>query len=147
MEKLTNKHAIRYLRRVRQLLPCTRRDKDEITRSVRENLASFLEEQPEAKLSDIQSRFGNPEVVATMYLEQAELPTVMRKLQRRKRVWPVAVASALVVLLSWVGFVWHAQHELQKYVNGHEITEVQVIERDGTPVNESAVSVPAPVNP
>ncbi len=130
MEKLENKYARRYLRRVRALLPCSRREKKPITLSLSESLADFLEEQPEADYAAIQERFGNPETVAAMCIAETPMPRVLKEIRIRSRVWRLAVAVALLILLSWAGYVLYTQHSIESEVyNGHYVDTIHIISR------------------
>lgn len=120
MDKLTNRACARYLRRVRRLLPCARKEKDRITATLYESLEGFSAEKPEAREADVLERFGTPETVADSCLENMETKGVLNRLQSIRRLRYVAAAVALIVLLSWGGVLLSTYLDYHNYYNGYE---------------------------
>ncbi len=122
-EKLKNKTARRYLRKVRGLLPCSRKMKDEITAPLRRSMAEYLLERPDASAEDFRARFGTPEVIAASCLEDVETTDLLRRLRLRRRVTAILVSTAFAALLVWVGFIIRSYYEVKNQViNGPEVT-------------------------
>lgn len=119
-EKLENKAARRYLRKVRALLPCSRKMKHEITAPLRRSLAEYLEERPDASAEDLRARFGAPEVIAASCLEEVETSDLLRRLRNRRRIIAVAITAAFLVLLSWWGFLAYHYYRLNPVYEAHE---------------------------
>lgn len=120
MEKLTNKAARRYLRQVRQLLPCSRSMKDKITGPLQGSLKEFLKERPEADTETLQLRFGTPESIAASCLENTDTADVLLRLRVRRRVMAAIIAAVIVLLASWCGYLMHTERSLKNYLDGHE---------------------------
>ena len=121
-EKLKNNPARRYLRKVRGLLPCSRKMKDEITAPLRRSMAEYLLEQPDASAEDFRARFGTPEVIAASCLEDVETTDLLRRLRLRRRVTAILVSTAFAALLVWVGFLIRSYYEVKNQVNGPDVT-------------------------
>ena len=121
-EKLKNNPARRYLRKVRGLLPCSRKMKDEITAPLRRSMAEYLLEQPDASAEDFRARFGTPEVIAASCLEDVETTDLLRRLRLRRRVTTILVSTAFAALLVWVGFLIRSYYEVKNQVNGPDVT-------------------------
>ena len=131
MEKLTNQAARRYLRQVRQLLPCSRREKNELTAALRQSLSEYLSEHPEATGEAIQTRFGAPESVAAMCMETTDLPSLLKKIHIRRRILTIIVAAVIAILLTWGGFLFYVYEFVQtEALGGSWVTEIHIDESD-----------------
>ena len=108
-EKLENRRARQYLRKVRGQLSCSRKMKDEITGSLRRSIAEYLLEQPDASEEDFRTRFGAPELIAAFCLEDAETTDLLCRLRHKRRVAAILVTTVVIMLLSW-GYSWGLHH-------------------------------------
>ena len=134
MERLRNKAAGKYLRQIRGLLPCSGKIKDEITAPLLDSLSGYLSEHPTAELSDFCSRFGSPEAVAAMCLVNSDTASVLRRLQIRRKILSVVVITAILLLLTWVGFLLHTAAEIKsEVIGGYDVETIHYVE-----VNEDA---------
>lgn len=115
-EKITNRSARKYLRKVRTLLPCSRKMKDEITAPLRRSMAEYLSEQQGATAAELQARFGTPEVIAASCLEDVDTTEVLRRLLLRRRVFVIVFIAVLLFLMSWVVNLICVNHKLQQEV-------------------------------
>lgn len=115
-EKITNRSARKYLRKVRALLPCSRKMKDEITTPLRRSMAEYLSEQQGATAAELQARFGTPEVIAASCLEDVDTTEVLRRLLLRRRVFVIVFIAVLLFLMSWVVNLICVNHKLQQEV-------------------------------
>lgn len=125
MEKMTNQAARRYLRQVRQLLPCSRREKNELTSALRQSLSEYLSEHPNATSEAIQTHFGTPESVAAMCMETTELPSLLKRIHIRRRILTIIVAAVIAILLTWGGFLLYLYTHVQKdALGGYDILTI-----------------------
>lgn len=130
MERMTNRNGLKYLRKVRRLLPCSKSMKNEITAPLALSLSSYFEEEPNANLTDITARFGTPEAVAASCLENTDMPVILRQLRIRKRVFQIVAATALTILLTWCAFLLNAFINLQKSADSYIIvSEVEIVNK------------------
>ena len=113
MERLKNRAARRFVRKVRSFLPCSRKMKNEITASLRRNMAEFLAEQPDAAADDLRARFGTPEVIAATCLEDVEATELLCRLRIRRRVLTILITAVILALLSWGFLLAKSYHDLQ----------------------------------
>lgn len=129
MEKPTNKAALRYLRQVRRLLPCSKAVRDEITAPLVQSLNAFLAEQPQADAEALRARFGAPETIAATCLDSLGTGEVLKRLNIKRRVTAIVAAAAVLLLLSWAVFQQICYLELKHTVlEGYQTTEIVVIE-------------------
>ena len=96
-----NRSAKKYLRRVRGMLPCSRKMKKLIMEQICDEVSLFIADHPEADYNAVISRFGEPESIAASYIESVGTADILKKLRIRK--WIVsAVATVLMLLiLAW----------------------------------------------
>ena len=122
MEKLNNQAARRYLRRVRRLLPCSRTVKDRITAPLRQSLLEYLAEKPDASPEALWTRFGPPEAVAAMCLENTDKAALMKQLLIKRRILRIVSVAVLVSVLLWAGFVTYSYWELRsEVIDGYDV--------------------------
>ena len=127
MEKLNNQAARRYLRRVRRLLPCSRTVKDRITAPLRQSLLEYLAEKPDASPEALRTRFGPPEAVAAMCLENTDKAALMKQLLIKRRILRIVSVAVLVSVLLWAGFVTYSYWELRsEVIDGHTVQYIIV---------------------
>ena len=122
-EKLKNNPARRYLRKVRGLLPCSRKMKDEITAPLRRSMAEYLLEQPDASAEDFRARFGTPEVIAASCLEDVETTDLLRRLRLRRRVMAILVSAVILILLSWGCYLAYCNYEFKNQVTDRRVED------------------------
>ena len=100
-----NRSAKKYLRRVRGMLPCSRKMKKHIMEQIYDEISLFQEDHPEADYNALISRFGEPESIATSYVEGMGTSEILKKFHIRKRILPAAVAVLLFIILTWVSII------------------------------------------
>ena len=64
-----NPSAKKYLRRVRSMLPCSRKMKKRIMEQIGNEISLFLKEHEDADYKTLASRYGEPENIAAAYIE------------------------------------------------------------------------------
>lgn len=100
-----NKRFIqRYCRRIQSLLPCSRKQRTEIMRQIRESVEEYAAEHPEAAEKQLEEQFGSPASVAASYVESSEPVQILLHLRRRRRAVITVSLVLLAALLSW--FLW-----------------------------------------
>lgn len=114
----------RYLRTVRGMLPCDRKQKRHILKELQCSVDAFLAEHPDADLPQLQAHFGTPDQIAASYVDDLDTPALLRAMHARKRVITVAVATALAILLSWACVVTWAVIDHNNESNGYFTTTI-----------------------
>lgn len=59
-----------YLKQIRKLIPSDYAGKKEMLATTRQRIMDYLEEHPDAAISDFEEEFGTPEEVADSFLEE-----------------------------------------------------------------------------
>ena len=79
--------------------------KKKLLERLKEQVANYLEENPDADLEMIQNRFGTPQQIAAAALEELPTPEVLQKLRIRKKLITIVGIAVLVAVLLWLGAV------------------------------------------
>ena len=96
-----NRSIKKYLRRVRSMLPCSRKMKKRSMEQIRKEVTLFLTDHPEADYNAVISHFGEPETIAAAYVESMGTAEILRKLRIRRR-----IVSAVAIVLAFVVITW-----------------------------------------
>ena len=96
-----NKNVKKYLRRVRGWLPCTRRMKNDIMARIEESLLSWSQDNPNCTYPDIEARFGKPEKIAAVYVENVGAEELLHNLHVKKKIVTAVTAVAVIIALIW----------------------------------------------
>lgn len=96
-----NKNVKKYLRRVRGWLPCTRRMKNDIMARIEESLLSWSQDNPNCTYPDIEARFGKPEKIAAVYVENVDAEELLHNLHVKKKIVTAVTAVAVIIALIW----------------------------------------------
>lgn len=107
-----------YFRNIRSFLTCPRKQKKQIIRELKANIAAFLVENPQANFEAIQSHFGTPQQIATAYLGALTDAELLHKVQTRKKVITIIASVMAVILVIWLAVVGWAIVNEQKNTNG-----------------------------
>ena len=111
---MKNKVYKKYCRAVCSFLPCGGKKKKGILTQLRLDVSTFLEEKPNADMTDIQDRFGTPQSVASAYVEAMDTAQLLNDLRIRRRIITAAIAIVIFVLTTWAGVVtWAIQYEIR----------------------------------
>ena len=100
-----NRSAKKYLRRVRGMLPCSRKMKKHIMEQIYDEISLFLEDHPEADYNALISRFGEPESIATSYVDGMGTPEILKKFHIRKRILATVATVLVLGVLIWASVV------------------------------------------
>ena len=96
-----NRHAKKYLRRIRCMLPCSRKMKKRIMEQIRDEVSLFLDDTPKADYAALMSHFGEPESIAASYIEGMGTAEILRKFRIRK-----LVLSTIAIVLAFIVITW-----------------------------------------
>lgn len=88
----------------------------QIVKDLRDNLAGYLEQNPEATMEDVYRLFGTPESMTEQVISAMSMDEIEKNMKRVKIVRTVAVVTAVTVVvlfaLTMVGIVlWNYSHE------------------------------------
>ena len=125
-----NRAARRYLRNVKDWLPCSGKLKREIMARIKNVLDDYLAEHSDADFSELSHRFGLPKQIAATYVEDMDTEELLRNLRIRRRIVGIVTCTALIVVTLWAGMVTYAIIHNERLAHGYGVLgEIEVIER------------------
>lgn len=101
--KPSEKELTDYYRKIEKALPCSTETKKKILFDLKSNIAEYLDEYPEAEISDIINHFGAPDLFASGYVASLEDAELNKKVHKSK--W-IIIAVIAVILLSAITTIW-----------------------------------------
>ena len=114
-----NRSIKKYLRRVRSMLPCSRKMKKRTMEQIRKEVTLFLTDHPEADYNAVISHFGEPETIAAAYVESMGTAEILRKLRIRRRIVSAVAIVLAFVVITWATFVTWAIHKNESIDSGY----------------------------
>ncbi len=99
--KTKEKELKKYFRAISGELYCPEKTKRRILATVKENVATYLEENSAATFEEIQKHFGTPRQIAASYVEEMETPELIAKLRVRRRIITVICVAVGIAVLIW----------------------------------------------
>ena len=104
--KNREKRIKEYCRSISRELYCSPAAKKQIMAAMRENIATYLEENPDAGFEDVLKHFGTPQQIALSYIGEMDMPELVRRLNTRRSVLTVLCSAlGICVLLLLVALV------------------------------------------
>lgn len=95
-----------YYRQIQGQLICSKEEKRKTIAYLKEVIAAYLEDNPQADMARIQAQFGTPESIAADSTKTMDNKTLSRKLRVKKRIFLCVAAVAFTALLLWtIGIV------------------------------------------
>lgn len=114
-----NKVARRYLRIVRQLLPCGKKTRTAILAGITASLNTYLEQFPDATYSELEAKYGPPQQIAAAYVESAGTADILKEMRIRRRILELISFTVTMVLVIWLVFVILAFIDAHNSTYGH----------------------------
>lgn len=127
--KKRNRAARRYLRNVKDWLPCSGKLKREIMARIKNVLNDYLAEHPDADFAELSHRFGLPKQIAASYVEDMDTEELLRNLRIRRRIVGIVACVALIVVTLWAGTVTYVIIHNERLAHGYGVLgEIEVVE-------------------
>ena len=103
--KVENWELKNYYSSIRMQMLCSAGVKKRILADLKEQIADYLEEEPNADMQMLQNRFGTPHQIAAAALEEMPAPEVLEKLRLRKKLIAIIGFALLAAIVIWLGAV------------------------------------------
>ena len=122
--------ARRYLNSIKREIPNIGRSKSKIVNIIREMVAEYLSENPDASYLQIENKFGTPAQIVSTYLAEAETSEIKKALNFKKQILIVMLIFTTLTFAAWVGVVSSA---LVRYYTNHngfvieQITDITTV--------------------
>ncbi len=101
--RITEKELTRYYKDIRRALLCRRRVKNKILDDFKCSVETYLENNPQADLSEITGRFGAPKKIAEDFA--ADRGIDYHRQLKRKRVMTVIIIGILAAIMIFTGVI------------------------------------------
>lgn len=124
---MTEKDIRRYCRAVGSYLPCSRRQKRQILRDLRQRLAEYCGEHPDG--ASLEEQFGTPQQVAAGYVDDMDTTELLHALRYRRRVTTIVVAGVLTALAVFAVALYMQVHDFHESMDAQLNKEVMVIDK------------------
>ena len=124
---MTEKDIRRYCRAVGSYLPCSRRQKRQILRDLRQRLAEYRGEHPDG--ASLEEQFGTPQQVAAGYVDDMDTTELLHALRYRRRVTTIVVAGVLTALAVFAVALSMQVHDFHESMDAQLNKEVMVIDK------------------
>ena len=97
--------AKRYIRSVSDMLSCSGNAKRMIISQIRNSVADYLLQNPDADFEMIQTHFGTPQEIAASYVDAQDASVLLNQISIKKKVLVIVAGEMATVLLVWGAFV------------------------------------------
>lgn len=124
---MTEKDIRRYCRAVGSYLPCSRRQKRQILRDLRQRLEEYCGEHPDG--ASLEEQFGTPQQVAAGYVDDMDTTELLHALRYRRRVITIVVAGVLTALAVFAVALYMQVHDFHESMDAQLNKEVMVIDK------------------
>lgn len=131
-----NKAAKCYLREVKGLLPCSRREKRRYLAELEVDVVSYLQGCPDASVEDLCHHFGEPKAVAKEFMAQLSPEQLSRKMsvKRKIAIGVISIVSILVIVFGVLAYYY--ADSIDRFVNGYYVDTIDVIPSTDDPNQE-----------
>lgn len=117
----------RYYRTIRSYLPCSRKLKNRILDEIQNSVNGYLEDHPDANISEIETRFGEPKNIAAAYVDDMDTSELLHALRVRRRITTAVVAGVIAALLMWGSYLSYAYVQHTAQLNGSFDVDIEVV--------------------
>ena len=121
---MVSNDAKKYCREVGKWLPCSRLQKKRILDDLRDSVAAYIDDNPDAEYQAIVERFGLPQVIAATYIEELDSRELLGNLRVKRRIVSIVSVVACLVVFIWLGITTVALISDTHQADGYYITHI-----------------------
>lgn len=118
----------RYYWQIRSWLPCTWRQKNRFIRELSGNVRAFLKRSLDADMDAVRERFGTPQQIAAAFVDETDTSTLLKGLQIRRRVFAIALAVAIIGLITFALLYAHGVQTIDETFGGYIVEEIEIMQ-------------------
>lgn len=104
-----NEQLKKYYRSIRHNLPCSVKLRRQIMERINQDIAAYLEENPQADMEAVQQHFGTPRQIADACIEEMTPSEILNRFKTKRTVIIVICVTMVLALLMWaitLGIAW-----------------------------------------
>lgn len=126
MSRKQNWYIGRYVRAVSGFLPCSGKVKKPLLDALRAQAEEYIEGGGDA--AALEQRFGMPQQVAAAWVDEMEMPELLKALRSRRRVVLTVLAGVIAALAVWLAVCMVSLRDYHQAVNGYVETAVTEVD-------------------
>lgn len=107
--RMCNSAAKRYLRELRNSLPCGRKERKRVLEGIRQSMESKEATDGPDTYEALVSRYGSPDEIASAYFSEKSTGELIRELRIGNRVLAILLSAVVIALLLRLGW-WVASY-------------------------------------
>lgn len=121
----------RYVRRIRMCLPCPGTLKKKIISEIKMNIRQYMQEHPNAAVSQIEDHFGNPKTIVASYVADMDMVELVKAVHKRNKALRSVCACACAALILCTAYFIHEINRCIKRENDY--VETYIVEFSNEP--------------
>lgn len=126
MSRKQNWYIGRYVRAVSGFLPCSGKVKKPLLDALRAQAEEYIADGGDA--AALEQRFGTPQQVAAAWVDEMEMPELLKALRSRRRVVLTVLAGVIAALAVWLAVCMVSLRDYHQAVNGYVETAVTEVD-------------------
>lgn len=126
--KINDPALKRYYKAINSWLPCSRKLRKQIIGQIQNCVEAYLEQNPDADITQLKNHFGDPQTIAATYVENTGTAEILKDLRIRRRIVRIVAGVMAVMLIMWAGVVIWAAIDAKESIDGQITKSVYEIE-------------------
>lgn len=126
MSRKQNWYVERYVRAVSGFLPCSGKVKKPLLDTLRAQAEEYIADGGDA--AALEQRLGTPQQVAAAWVDEMEMPELLKALRSRRRVVLTVLAGVIAALAVWLAVCMVSLRDYHQAVNGYVETAVTEVD-------------------
>lgn len=126
MSRKQNWYVRRYVRAVSGFLPCSGKVKEPLLDTLRAQAEEYIADGGDA--AELEQRLGTPQQVAAAWVDEMEMPELLKALRSRRRVVLTVLAGVIAALAVWLAVCMVSLRDYHQAVDGHVETIVTEVD-------------------
>lgn len=114
----------RYLRQLRMALHGTGNRKCQVLEQMKDSVRDFAQENPTHSYLDLTNRFGSPQQIAGVVVDEMGTEEVLDAMKVRLRILRMVSITAVTALIIWASVVGMAYLKHRSIDNGYAVVEI-----------------------
>lgn len=115
----------RYLRKVKDYLPCSAKQKNKILLKIRADLKTYMQEVPDAGYAQLVARFGEPSQIASAYVDEMDTLSLLIALRIKRKIVTAVVALCLTLTAMWTAALAYQLYYNAMMANGFTVVTIE----------------------
>lgn len=93
------------------------------------SIRNYVSEGTNISYEQIRQRFGDPEQIATVYVNEMETAELLQEFKMKRSMIGITLAVSALVATMWLGYLTICYFEVQDAAKGYAVVEIVEYER------------------